>query len=168
MNYHTTGFHPLRRDRLPLETLMDSYKSRGKLSEPTVCSGCSAVFRAGRWQWLAKPQDIQKHARQTLCPACHRVRDHFPAGYVSLSGKFFAEHEQEILQLIQHRETREKTRHPLQRIMAIEKAEQSTMVTTTDIHLARNIGEALQHAYQGELELRYSPDQNLLRASWSR
>lgn len=168
MNNRTTGFHPLRRDQLPLETLMDSYKTRGKLSEPTVCTGCSAVFRAGRWQWMDKPQDRQKHARQTLCPACHRVRDHFPAGYVSLSGKFFEEHEQEILHLIQHRETREKTGHPLQRIMDIEKTNDNTLVTTTDIHLARDIGEALHHAYQGELELRYSTDQSLLRVGWSR
>jgi hypothetical protein len=42
------------------------------------------------------------------------------------------------------------------------------MVTTTDMHLARGIGEALQHAYQGDLEYRYNPDQNLLRVSWSR
>jgi hypothetical protein len=168
MNNLTTGFHPLRRDRLPLETLMDSYKTKGKLSESTECAGCSAVFHAGRWQWMDELFEKSMNARQTLCPACHRVRDHFPAGYVSLSGKFFAEHEQEILQLIRNREARAKANHPLQRIMAVEKTEQDTVVTTTDIHLARNVGEALHHAYQGELELRYSPDQNLLRASWRR
>ena len=40
-----SGFHPIRRDRLPLETVMDSYKAKGKLSEPTVCPDCGAVFR---------------------------------------------------------------------------------------------------------------------------
>ena len=108
------GFHPIRRDRLPLETVMDSYKTKGKLSEPTVCPDCGAVFHAGHWQWLAKPKD----AHQITCPACHRIRDHFPAGYVTLSGEFFAKHEQEILQLIHHREAQEKAGHPLQRIMA--------------------------------------------------
>jgi len=161
---HPAGFHPIRRDRLPLETLMDSYKARGKLSEPTVCTDCGAVFQAGRWQWLAKPKD----AHQTTCPACHRIHDHFPAGYVTVSGEFFNQHEQEIFQLIKHRETQEKAGHPMQRIMDIEKTKQGTLVTTTDIHLARGIGEALHHAYQGELDFHYNPDQNLLRVTWSR
>jgi NMD protein affecting ribosome stability and mRNA decay len=166
MNHQSipAGFHSIRRERMALETVMDSYKSKGKLSEPTVCPDCGAVFHAGRWQWLDKPKD----AHQETCPACHRVRDHFPAGYVSLSGEFFAKHEPEILQLMRHREAQEKAEHPLQRIIAIEKTKHGTLVTTTDIHLARGIGEALHHAYQGELEFHYNSDQNLLRVSWSR
>ncbi|MDP1997050.1 MAG: BCAM0308 family protein [Gallionella sp.] len=158
------GFHPIRRDRLLQEAEHDTYRTKGKLPEPTVCPGCGAVFHAGRWQWLDKPKD----AHQTNCPACHRVHDRFPAGYVSLAGDFLAAHEQEILQLIRHHEAQEKKNHPLQRIMAIEKTEHGTLVTTTDIHLARGIGDAVHHAYQGELEFHYNPEQNLLRVSWSR
>lgn len=158
------GFHPIRHDRLLQEAVHDTYQTKGKLAEPTVCPDCGAVFHAGRWQWLEKP----KNAHQASCPACHRVRDKFPAGYVSLSGKFLAAHEPEILQLIRHREAQEKTDHPLQRIMDIEKTEHGSLITTTDIHLARGIGEALHHAYQGELEFHYNPEQNLLRVNWSR
>ena len=158
------GFHPIRRDRLLQDAVHDTYKTKGKLPEPTVCPGCGAVFHAGRWQWLDKPKD----AHQTNCPACHRVHDRFPAGYVSLAGDFFAAHEQEILQLIRHHEAQEKANHPLQRIMAIEKTEHGTLVTTADIHLARGIGDALHHAYHGELEFHYNPEQSLLRVSWSR
>mgnify|MGYP005804724505 FL=1 len=158
------GFHPIRHDRLLQEAVHDTYQTKGKLHEPTVCPDCGAVFHAGRWQWLEKP----KGAHQASCPACHRMRDHFPAGYVSLSGKFLTAHEAEILQLIRHRETQEKAEHPLQRIMDIEKTEHGTQITTTDIHLARGIGEALHHAYQGELEFHYNPEQNLLRVNWSR
>jgi hypothetical protein len=43
------GFHPIRRDQRLLETAMDSYKTKGKLREPTVCPDCGAVFHAGRW-----------------------------------------------------------------------------------------------------------------------
>ena len=158
------GFHPIRHDRLLQEAVHDTYKTKGKLPEPTVCPDCGAVFHAGRWQWLEKPKD----AHQASCPACHRMRDRFPAGYVSLAGEFLTAHEAEILQLIRHREAREKTEHPLQRIMDIEKTEHGSLITTTDIHLARGIGEALHHAYQGELEFHYNPEQNLLRVNWSR
>jgi NMD protein affecting ribosome stability and mRNA decay len=161
---HPPGFHPIRHDLLPPQTVMDSYKAKGKLSEPTVCRDCGAVFHDGRWQWLAKPKD----AHLTTCPACHRIHDRFPAGYVTLNGEFLAQHEQEIMQLIKHRETQEKVGHPMQRIMDIEKTVEGMLVTTTDIHLARGIGEALHHAYQGELDFHYNPDQNLLRVSWRR
>ncbi|HTN93771.1 MAG TPA: hypothetical protein VMJ33_04250, partial [Gallionella sp.] len=86
---HPAGFRPIRLDRLRLQTVKDSYKAKGKLSEPAVCEDCGAVFLAGRWQWVAKPKDAHK----TICPACHRMRDHFPAGYVNVAGEFFAKHE---------------------------------------------------------------------------
>ena len=158
------GYHPIRRDQRLLETVMDSYKSKGKLHEPTVCPDCGAVFHGGRWQWMARPKD----AHETTCPACHRMRDNFPAGYVSLHGAYFAAHEEEILHRMKNHEAQEKANHPLQRIMGIEKTAQGTVVTTTDIHLARGIGEALHHAYQGELELHFNPEQNRLRVNWSR
>ena len=96
------------------------------------------------------------------------TRDRFPAGHVFLGGPFLAKHEAEVLQLIKHHETREKAEHPMQRIMDIEKSELGYQVTTTDIHLARGIGDALHHAYQGELEFHYNPEQNLLRVNWHR
>ncbi|HZW24700.1 MAG TPA: BCAM0308 family protein [Gallionella sp.] len=161
---HPPGFHLIRRDRLQQETVLDSYKSKGKLAEPTVCPDCGAVFHGGRWQWLEKPQG----AHSETCPACHRMRDRFPAGHVFIGGQFLGEHEAEIMQLVKHHEAREKAEHPMQRIMDIEKTEQGYQVTTTDIHLARGIGDALHHAYQGQLEFHYNPDQNLLRVNWHR
>jgi hypothetical protein len=159
------SFQPIRRDRLIQEAVHDSYKNKGKLSDPTLCTECGAVFHGGRWQWLPKPE---KKAEETVCPACHRIRDGFPAGYVTITGDFIAAHEEEIMQLMRNHEAREKAAHPLQRIMAIEKTKFSTVVTTTDVHLARGIGDALHHAYQGELEFHYNQQENLLRVNWSR
>lgn len=158
------GFQPVHHDLRLLETTKDSYKNKGKLPEPTVCAKCGAVYHQGRWQWLEQPAG----ANQTTCPACHRIHDHYPAGYITLTGDFFAAHEEEILQMIRHRETQEKPEHPLQRIMGIERTKVGAIVTTTDIHLARNIGEALHHAFQGELEFHYHAGENLLRVDWSR
>lgn len=164
MSKHPPGFKLIRRDQLMQEAVHDSYQSKGKPTEPARCPDCAAVFHAGRWQWTTAPAGAQ----YTVCPACQRIRDKFPAGFVSLSGDFLSEHEAEIRQLISHHEDKEKTEHPLQRVMDIEDTADGLMVTTTDIHLARGIGEAIHHAYQGELEFHYNPDQNLLRVSWSR
>ena len=71
------------------------------------------------------------------------------------------------MQQIRHHEAKEKASHPLQRIMDIEKTEHGTVITTTDIHLARGIGDSLHSAYQGELKFHYNPEQNLLRVSWA-
>ena len=58
--------------------------------------------------------------------------------------------------------------HPLQRIMQMEEAGGKLIVTTTDVHLARRIGDALHAAFQGELSVKYSPDDFLVRVNWTR
>ncbi|MDD2699743.1 MAG: BCAM0308 family protein [Sideroxydans sp.] len=164
MSKHPPGFKLIRRDQLMQEAVHDTYQSKGKPAEPARCPDCGAVFHDGRWQWKEAPPG----AHETLCPACQRIRDKFPAGFLALSGDFLAAHESETRQLISNHEDKEKADHPLQRVMDIEDTADGFMVTTTDMHLARGIGEALHHAYQGELEYHYNPDQNLLRVSWSR
>ncbi|MEW6561910.1 MAG: BCAM0308 family protein [Pseudomonadota bacterium] len=158
------GFHPVRRDRLQQEQVHDAYKSKGKPAEPTACPQCGAVFHAGRWQWMQAPEN----AHQQTCPACHRIADRYPAGFVSLSGEFFRSHQDEVLHLAQKTAEHERAEHPLKRIIATEAQDGSTLITTTDIHLARGIGEALHHAFQGELEFHYNEAENLLRVHWTR
>jgi hypothetical protein len=159
------GFHQIKRhDGLFQERVHDAYKLKGKLPEPTVCPLCGAVFHQGRWQWLKAPAG----AHQEPCSACHRIHDHYPAGFLYLSGKFFQAHRDEALRLVQNHAKHEGGEHPLKRIMAIEEENDgSTLVTTTDIHLARGMGEALHHAYQGSLKFHYNPEQNLLRVHWT-
>jgi hypothetical protein len=73
-----------------------------------------------------------------------------------------------MLHLVRHEEARAKAEHPLERIMKIEDQDGGILITTTDIHLARGIGEALHHAYQGELMYHYNERENLLRVVWER
>lgn len=142
----------------------DPYIASAKPPGPAVCPSCKAVFNEGRWTWEKPPAE----AADLTCPACQRIQDDFPAGYVMVKGEFFKEHRDEIIALMKSKEDREKATHPLQRIMAIEEVREGLQVTTTDSHLARGIGEALHDAYKGDLKLRYSRDENLLRAVWRR
>jgi len=159
------GFRRIKRhDGIFKEYVHDAYKAKGKLPEPAVCMQCGAVFHAGRWQWSPAPPN----AHRDICPACHRIRDHYPAGFLTIKGEFFSAHRDEIMHLMHNHELHERAEHPLKRIMAVEEKDGATLVTTTDIHLARGIGEALHHAYHGELEFHYNPEQNLLRVSWAR
>lgn len=160
----TAGFHPMRHDQLRPERVHDTYQLRGKLHEPTVCAECGAAFHQGRWQWLARPAG----AHEATCPACHRTRDHFPAGFVVIGGPYFTAHRDELMKLLHHHADKEKVEHPLARIIAVEDTADGALVTTTDIHLARNLGTALHHAHQGELEFHYNEGENLLRVHWRR
>jgi NMD protein affecting ribosome stability and mRNA decay len=145
----------------------DPYRAASKPPEPTVCPKCKASFMDGRWTW-AKPA-ANEEAAEMLCPACQRIHDKFPAGYVTIKGEFFKQHKDEIIALLHNHEKKEKAERPLQRIMGVdEKKDGSLEVTTTDSHLARGLGEALHDAYKGDLKVRYSRDENLVRAVWKR
>lgn len=158
------GFRMIKREQLLQEVVHDTYKLPRKLSEPARCPECGAVYHDGRWTWSA----TGAAAQEARCPACQRIRENFPAGYVSLSGDFFSAHRDELIGLIRHTEEAEKRRHPLERIMKIADDKGGVLVTTTGIHLARRIGDALEDAYKGELEFHYNKEENLLRVAWSR
>jgi len=146
------------------EVVHDSYKPGRKIRGPARCPDCGAVYRRGRWRWEAAP----RAAAAARCPACLRIRDRLPAASVTLSGKFLASHRDEILSRVRSCEQAEKESHPMQRIMAIAASGTGMRITTTDAHLARRIGDALHHAYKGELEYRYNKEDNLLRVAWRR
>lgn len=158
------GFRAGRREQLLQGLGHDSYKSKVKLPDPTRCPDCGAVFRNGRWTWETGRNEVNA----SVCPACKRIRDGLPAGYVTLGGAFFLDHRDEILHLVKHCEEREKAAHPVQRIMAIERRKDGVVVTTTDVHLARTIAEHVHDAFKGSLAFHYNKGDNLLRATWKR
>jgi hypothetical protein len=57
---------------------------------------------------------------RTYLSGVPRIRDQFPAGYVTLAGSFFEGHKETILQLMRNEEERAKAEHPLKRIIDIQ------------------------------------------------
>src|SRR5262245_16782242 len=104
----------------------------------TLCPECGAVYSQGRWHWT-DVADPSGDARE-VCPACRRIRDADPAGEIRISGDFARAHREEIVSRVRNVEAREKTDHPLQRVMQIREESETLVVTTTDAHLVNAIG----------------------------
>ncbi len=146
--------------------VIDTYKLRRKLPEPTRCPRCGATYQEGRWQWTTLPP---ANAHEELCTACHRINDHYPAGVVTLRGPLVREQKAEMLRLARHQEEAEKAEHPLNRIMAVEEEGPETLrIITTDIHLPRRIGEAVHRAFHGDLNMHYDEANYFIRVDWHR
>lgn len=141
----------------------DAYRATAKLAQGTCCPDCGVVFADGRWQWLKARQD----APRERCPACMRIHDQFPAGYINLTGAYIYEHRTELLAIVRNLELKERSEHPMQRIMKIEEDHDKMQITTTDVHLARAIGDALRRAHGGSLDVKYSADDNVVRVVWT-
>lgn len=153
-----------RRDRLVQEKRHDTYKEDKKWPEPTACTECNAVYIGGRWTWHEPPAKANK----VVCPACQRIAENYPAGYLELKGSFLRQHHEELFNLIHNEAAQEKNAHPLERIMSIAENDDHTLITTTGIHVARRMGEAVTRAYQGELSFTYGDGEKTIRVFWNR
>lgn len=154
-----------RRDKGIKQRRHDVYKQRGKLSEGTICITCGVVFSKGRWVWNYGGETN----KEITCPACQRIKDGYPAGFITLSGAFFDENREEILNLTRNIESQQKEEHPMQRIIRIrEDRDGATQIETTEVNLARRIGDSISRAYQGKYSFQYADRYKRIRIQWVR
>lgn len=146
------------------DTSQPSRHSESSMHRPVVCSGCGAVQHNNRWSWGIRPADFN----ETHCPACLRIQDRLPAGILTVRGDCFRGHRNEILHLIRSTVNKTGKQHPLKRIMDMEYDDIEAVFTFTDAQLPREIGDALQQSYEGELEYRYNREGTILRVIWQR
>ena len=154
-----------RKDRLVQQKRHDVYRSGRKPPEPTQCPDCEAVFSGGRWTWNDSNREPVNESR---CPACQRIADNLPAGIVDVVGSFVEEHRDEVVGLIRNTESLEKGAHPMERIMDIRDLDDGLSITTTGVHVARRIGDALSRSYHGSLDFTYGDAEKSIQVTWQR
>ncbi len=154
---------PRRWGRAQQDALIDPYRWTHKPPQVAVCPTCGAVYREGRWQWTERPAG----AVEVTCQACHRIADSYPAGVITLAGARLDRLKPELIRIARHQEQAEKPEHPLNRIMSIEEAEDRVVINTTDIHLPRRIGEAVERACKGELKMHFDKGSYFIRVDWT-
>ncbi|MEM9663938.1 MAG: BCAM0308 family protein [Bacteroidota bacterium] len=142
----------------------DTYQARKKWPQNTCCPDCGAAFVGGRWAWASVPR--VEHA--VRCPACQRMADRYPAGFITLRGPFVATYQDALRRLIFNVGKAEMNERPLERLMDVETKGNTVEVTTTGVHLARRIGQALHRAFDGDLNLDYADGQMMVRVTWVR
>lgn len=159
----TPSFGPPMRQRARVfdDPRHDPYQWREKPAGSTRCGQCHAVFERGRWAWAAAPGPPSS----ILCPACRRLRDHAPAGWLTLQGPALAEGDA-LLRLLLHEAEHERDEHPMHRILDMVRHGDRMEITTTDIHLPQRLGKALARAHGGHLDIRYAHDAYAVRVVW--
>ncbi len=155
----------VRREMLSEDTGSPYYELR-KYPEPTVCSGCSLIYHKGHW---TNGLSLAGAVNRELCPACKRIQDRNPGGVVYLEGSYLQAHQEELLKIIKNQEALAREHRPLQRIMWIKPNGTAGLeIATTNLHLARRIGETLHRAHKGQLDIKYSAGDRFARVYWRR
>ena len=137
-----------------------------KYHEPTVCPRCDLVYHAGRWQ----RSDLRPRngLQESICPACRREVDRYPAGLLILRGSYLAAHREEIMNIVRNQTDLAGESRPLQRIMWVKDDRGEVEIATTNDHLALRIGKAIRSASKGELTVRRGTEDPLVRIYWER
>ena len=74
--------------------------------EAALCTQCHALYQGKRWFFDAPLYERlagTDKVREVVCPTCRKIKDHFPEGILTLSGEFFAQHQEEIVGLLKKR-----------------------------------------------------------------
>ncbi|HIC95709.1 TPA: ATPase [Candidatus Bipolaricaulota bacterium] len=144
------------------------YREERKFPEPTVCPRCGLIYSSGIWHQAMGEHEPSKDANKELCPACRREVDRYPGGIVYLSGGYLLKNEGEIMNLVRNQEEQARAKRPLQRIMWVEWKDEGIEIATTNHHLARRIGRAINSAHAGRLVIKQKAGENFVRVYWER
>ena len=138
----------------------DSYKMSGKLKEPTACKACGPSFQRS----LDVGLKAGRRERDRL-PGLLAHQDNYRR-VRHIEGAYKDQHRDQVMGSFTIRRPR-KERTPLARIMTIRDQPEGLVISTTDSHLPRRIGEALKHSHHGALDVQYDKDEEFVRVTWT-
>jgi len=150
----------------------DPYRDDASIPEPSICQCCKAVWSKGKWSLdpaIRKEVEHWGKPRPVICPACRRIEDGYPGGILHLAGSFLQDHKEQILKTLKNEEVATLRRNPLDRIIRLEDGGvEGITVQTTSEKLAQRLGKAVNRACGGELDIRFSHQEKLVRVYWRR
>lgn len=138
------------------------HQATAKNAGALVCTSCDVVCHRGQW-YCGKPP--VGHVELGTCPACRRVRDNYPAGVLKVPPAIL-ERKQDVIGMVRNVEAVEKAEHPLERLMAIETKDGALIVSTTGVHLAREIAHKLGKQLHCKPRFDYSDNEELVRVEF--
>lgn len=150
-----------------------SHRPFKSIPEPAVCGKCGSIYENRRWSLKTAAGGDKKHdhwrpAATITCPACLQIERGSVGGYLALSGKFFIDHQDEIMQLLKHEANGAAEDNPLSRVMRYLPSEGRMIVETTTEHLAQRMGHAVEKAYDGHVSYDFSHENKVARVDWHR
>lgn len=146
----------------------DTYLPRKSPKEIIQCSGCGAFYVRRRWT-LSPPHGFSKpaHAQNIFCPACTKMREHYPGGELHLLGVEPAERG-EIARIMRNEEERAREKNPLERIMQLQAMDGDWRVQTTTEKLAQRLGRSIKKARGGKIEYKWGHNNKFVRVIWDK
>lgn len=149
----------------------DPYLSKNPPGDWAICRQCHAIYHNKHWILDADLyEEILEEENAspvwTACPACQKIREHFPMGIIHLQGDYLKFHKEEILNLIKNEEERARGFNPLERISAIHDLGNELEIETTNEKLAQRIGKRLHRAHHGSVHYKWS--NKFIRVEWAR
>jgi hypothetical protein len=151
----------------------------GTHEDGAVCSLCGARYHNHHWALPvagtnrngssgAATGKASSGGHRVLCPACRKAEERDPGGIVRLSGDYWLQHRDEILNLIRNEEKKAMGINPVERILRIDEEDGHLVIQTTNEKLAQRLGRALHRACHGDVEYKWSNETKLVRVEWRR
>jgi hypothetical protein len=144
----------------------DMYLPKLSPKEIIKCAGCGSFYHRRHWS-LARPAGFEEpvHTHPVFCPACLKIRHHFPGGELELRG-FGAEDRGEIARILRNEEMRAREKNPLERIMRLYETSAGWKVDTTTEKLAQRLGRSIKSARGGKVAFKWGHNNKFVRVVW--
>jgi NMD protein affecting ribosome stability and mRNA decay len=140
----------------------------GRLSEPSACERCGAIFSSRVWRRPGKvTAALLERAEWVTCPACEQAKAATGFGRIVVRGRYAATHDAAIRRRIANVAARAAVTQPERQLSSVERTGDVLEVLTTSQKLAHRIVRELKKAFGGRASYAWSDDGTLF-ATWQR